>query len=369
MMPNQFLTVKEIAREALLRLENNLVMRQLVHTDFSNEFAKKGDTISVKIPATFEAHDFEGTISTQDINEGEVQVTLDKIADVSVAVTSKEMTLNIDDFGSQVIEGAMQALAQKIDHSLTGLYADIPYFHGTAGITPNSLKHISGVRKVLNNNKVPNVNRRLVFDPEAEAELIVLDAIVHAEKSGTTAALREASMGRILGFDTYMDQNIRTHVAGDYASLTDVTATGTAGSNTVTLTSAAETSTGKLNKGDLLVINSQQYVVTEDTAPAVTGTLTAKVYPNLKFSYSNAPVTFVGDHVANLAFHRNAFAFVTRPMALPTGGADGYVETYNGLSIRVTMGYDMKTKQDTISFDILYGLKTIHPELAARLLG
>lgn len=368
-MGNSFLTVQEIAREALVRLENNLVMRQLVHTDFSNEFAKKGDTIKVKIPATFEANDFEGTITTQDINEGEVPVTLDKIADVSVAVTSKELTLSIDDFGFQVVEGAMQALAQKIDHTLTGLYADIPYFYGTAGQTPNSLKDISGVRKILNNNKVPNVNRRLVFDPEAEAELIVLDAIVNAEKSGSTAALREASMGRILGFDTFMDQNVRTHIAGDYAALTDVTATGEAGSNTVTLESAAGTSTGKLNKGDLLVINGQQYVVTEDTAPAVSGTLTAKVYPNLKSAYNGAPVTFVGDHVANLAFHRNAFAFVNRPMALPSGGADGYVETYNGLSIRVTRGYDMKTKQETISFDILYGVKTIHPELAARLLG
>jgi hypothetical protein len=56
-------------------------------------------------------------------------------------------------------------------------------------------------------------------------------------------------------------------------------------------------------------------------------------------------------------------------MALPLGGATGAVVNYNGLSIRVTMGYTMSNKVNTISWDILYGVKTLQPELAARMLG
>ena len=98
-MSNTFLTVQEIAMESLMRLKNNLVMSGLVHRDYSNEFASKGDTIQVRKPATFVANEFTGTTSTQAISESNVLVKLDKIADVTVEVGSKEMSLNIQDFG------------------------------------------------------------------------------------------------------------------------------------------------------------------------------------------------------------------------------------------------------------------------------
>jgi uncharacterized protein YxjI len=207
-MGNNFLTVADIAKESLMRLQNNLVLGKLVHTDFANDIANKGDTVNVRKPATFTAKDFSSEIEAQDVSESAVPVKLDKIADVSVEVTSKQLSLNIQDFGEQIAEGAMQALAQKIDSDLAGLYADIPYVSGTAGTTPAALADIANVGKILNNNKVPFGNRNLVIDPEAQAKLIILDAIAGADKSGSTDALRDANMGRILGFNTYLDQNI-----------------------------------------------------------------------------------------------------------------------------------------------------------------
>ena len=44
MMSNVFLTPDIIAREALIVLENNLVMANLVHRDYSDEFVSVGDT-------------------------------------------------------------------------------------------------------------------------------------------------------------------------------------------------------------------------------------------------------------------------------------------------------------------------------------
>ena len=44
-MPNEFLTTKSIARQALPRLIENLVMPNLCYKDYSNEFKKQGDTI------------------------------------------------------------------------------------------------------------------------------------------------------------------------------------------------------------------------------------------------------------------------------------------------------------------------------------
>lgn len=368
-MANTFLTVQEIAREALIRLRNNLVMAQLVHREYSAEFGNKGDTITVRKPAVFTADDFTTDITVQNVTESSVAVQLDKIADVSVEVTSKQMALNIQDFGSQILDGAMQAIAQKIDADGHALYADIPYRFGAAATTPDALADLAGVRKVLQNNKVPNTMRRLIIDPEAEAALLVLDAVVNAEKSGSTAALREANMGRLMGFDTYASQNVASHTAGAYAALADVTATAAAGATSIVLESAAGTSTAKLSKGDIFATaDGQVFTVTAETAAAIAGDVTVAVYPAVGTALTASAVTFTATHTSNLAFHRNAFALVNVPLALPTG-SDGYVTSFEGLSVRVVRDYDITYKKEVISFDVLYGWKTLYPELAARLLG
>lgn len=371
-MSNTFLTVNEIAKESLMRLQNNLVLGSLVHRDFSNEFSSKGDTITVRKPASFVAKDFTNATETQNISEGSVPVSLNKIADVTVEVTSKQLGLNVRDFGEQVSEGAMQALAQKIDSDLAGLYADIPFASGTAGTTPAALANIANVGKELNNNKVPFGNRRLVIDPEAQASLVILDAIAGADKSGSTMALREANMGRILGFDTYMDQNIKSHIKGDLTTGAEgATGTVNVSVNPNLVTIAAGGNKKKLNKGDIISFADVDgtYVVTANAETLADGSGTVTIYPAVSEDFTSKAITVVNSHVASLGFHKNAFALVNRPQALPLGGANGYIANYNGLSIRVTMGYTMSSKVNTISFDILYGVKTLDPALACRMLG
>lgn len=368
-MANTFLTTQEIAREALIRLRENQVMARLVHTDYSNEFSFKGDTISVRKPAVFTANEFTSTISTQDVSESSVAVSLDKIADVSVAITSKQMTLNIEDFGTQVLDGAMNAIAQKIDSDLHALHVDIPYFYGTAGTTPSAVSDVTGVRKVLNANKVPMQMRNLVMDEDADAKFLELEAFRAVDKTGATAALREASLGRLFGFDNYMSQNVETFDTGVTAA-TAVAVDGAVASGATSMDIDATTLTGTIKKGTLFTVagNTQQFTVTAD-ATAATNAATVSFYPATTGFDDDAVVTLIADHTANLAFHKNAFAFVNRPMALPSGGADGYQTSFEGLSIRVTQDYSISTKTETMSFDILYGVKTLYPELAAKLIG
>ena len=70
----------------------------------------------------------------------------------------------------------------------------------------------------------------------------------------------------------------------------------------------------------------------------------------------------------NLVFHENAFAFVTRPLIAPAG-VESYTTSYNGITLRVTRGYNMQYKKEMLSMDVLYGYKTMYPELACRVLG
>ena len=286
-MPNNtILTPDIIAREALMVLRNNAVMANLVHRDYSEEFvAGVGDKITVRKPAKFEAKEFDGKgITVQDATENSVDVTMDKHLDVSFAVTSKQLTLDIASFSEQFLKPAMQAFADKVDKYLIALEADVT----------NRVNHAEGLfapadiiaaRKHLTDSAAPTTERRLVIGSQADADLLSNELFISAEKVGDNGtALREASLGRKYGFDIYTDQNIEK---------------------------------------------------TEDNyTPAV-------------------------------AFHKNAFALVTRPLALPNGAAKSAIVNYDGFGLRVVYGYDLNTKTDTISIDMLCGVKTLDKDLAA----
>lgn len=66
-------------------------------------------------------------------------------------------------------------------------------------------------------------------------------------------------------------------------------------------------------------------------------------------------------------FHPYAFAFVARPLAAPAG-VESYTTSYNGISLRVTRGYDMKTKTEMLSMDVLYGYKLLDTALAVKVI-
>ncbi|MBQ9263734.1 MAG: P22 coat protein [Clostridia bacterium] len=370
-MANSFITVKDFARAALPRLIDHLVFPNLIYKDYSDDFsAMKGDTIQVRKPIVLEAKDFDASagVSTQDIVESTVDVTLNKIATVDVGIEALQGATSVEDLTRVFIDPAAAALAAKINADGLELYKDIPCFVGTAGETPASLSVLADARKALNKNKAPVSGRCAVWDPEADAAFTSIDAIVHAEKSGSTQALREGSIGRVMGMDHYMSQGVKQHKTGITAAVgTKLSSLITSGSSKMSITGT--TLTGKLLKGDLIRLNGKTYTVTQDSATASSNTISnVMVTPTLPATSSGVELTLIPSHTANLAFHPMAFAFVTRPLTAPAG-VESYVTHYNGISLRVVRGYDMQHKREMLSMDVLYGFKTLYPELAVRVLG
>lgn len=371
-MPNNFLTADLIAQRALPLLAEKTAMLPLVYRGYDEAYKKAGDTIQVRKPVRATSIDTSGDISSSisDTAENNVNITLDKQRGVARQLTSKEMTLNVDDFTRLVTAPAIQAIAENINGDVLGLYSDIPYFHGASGSTPDALADIAEPAKILNENLAPMDARALVMDFSAESKLRQLDSLVEVDKSGTNEALRRGMLGQVYGMSLVSDGQVKTHTAGTYTALT-ATATGTAGASTVALAASGGTQT--LLKGDLLVIDGYQYVVTADATASSGNIASAAIYPALKTSPSGASVTFpdesAGAHVANVAFQRDAFALAMAPLEMPMGGANSAVVNFRGLSIRVVMDYGFNTDKNLIRFDVLYGVKTMFPELAVRVLG
>ena len=364
-MANQFITVKDFARAALPRLMEHLVFPNLIYKDFTSDFSSsQGDTVQVRKPVVFTAGEFDQQkgVNTHDIVETAVDVTLDKIATVDVGIEALQGATSMEDITRLFIEPAAAALAQKINSDGLMLYQDVGASVGTAGETPSSLAAFAAARKQLNVKKAPVSGRCAVWDPEADAAFTALDPIVHADKCGCTQALREGAIGRVMGMDNYMTQAVKNHESGQMTGTVTVDGAQEEGSMQLKVKGAS----GTLHKGDLVKVDGSTYAVAGEVNFASTQLIpVTTAIPAMK---GGENVTLIPSHTANLCFHPMAFAFVTRPLTAP-GGVESYTTTYNGISLRVVRGYDMKYKKEMLSMDVLYGFKTLYPELAVRVLG
>lgn len=368
-MSNNFISVKEIARQALPRLIENLMFPNLIYNDYSNDFVPgKGATVQVKKPVVLSASDFNAAsgVSAQDVTENSVDVTLDKLATVDVAFSAIESATSVDDLNRLFIEPAAVALATKINGDGMNLYKDIPYSVGTAGTTPDGLDDFANAAKVLNENKAPMTERFGVWNPAANAAFQQIGALVNAEKSGSTEALRAGSIGKVFGLENYMAQGIKNSAApgGAGTVLIDHTSGYAAGVKEIHVDGVSTA----LTAGDTIKIGGYVYTIATVGDLSTADQDITLTYGLLKACADNDAVTLVGAAAENMVFQRNAFAFVTRPLSAPAG-VESYTTSYNGIALRVVRGYDMKYKKDMISMDVLYGYKTLYPELAVRVLG
>jgi hypothetical protein len=223
-MAHTFIKPTVIARRALAVLYNTTVLAALVHRAYDEEFTgKQGDTITIRTPATFEAKTFTRPtgIELQDATESSTTVTLDTLLDVSFPVTSEDLTLTIDDFDGRLLTPAMEAIVQKVDGILAEALVDAAEGGGGGGTATWSSSKPStvftgetGARAKLGRGKAPTMQRYALFSPEAAGVALTEELIVAADKSGWTDALREGSVGRIFGFDTYESQ-VLGYGAGD----------------------------------------------------------------------------------------------------------------------------------------------------------
>jgi hypothetical protein len=208
----EYITPATVARRGLATLYNTTVLAGLISRDYDDAFAGKvGDTITIRKPAVFTATQFNRAtgIILQDPDEDSMPVKLDKIADVSFPVTTEDLTLKIDDFAGRLLNPAMEAITQAIDLALaTALLdaADDPGAGGTATMDTKASDVLAESREKLTRKKLPLTERYAVLSPEATTEALMDINFLNAEKSGSTDALREASLGRVFGQDTYESQ-------------------------------------------------------------------------------------------------------------------------------------------------------------------
>ncbi|RPI84289.1 MAG: hypothetical protein EHM41_13775 [Chloroflexi bacterium] len=397
---NTLLTPTIIAKEALMQLTNSMVMGRHVYTAYKNEFVKVGTSVTIRKPNKFRATKAQARTNTN-LSEPSTTITMTTQAHVSWAFSSVELTTTIEDYSKRYIAPAAAALANQVDYDLTLLYKDVYNYAGTPGTTPATFKVIGDCQTVLDLECAPQDQRVAVLEPTAHWSLADGLKGTFAQKTASDI-MTKGYLGTIGNLHFYMDQNIQRHTTGAFTSgatplMNGSTATGATtfvtngwgGSNTVTagdiFTVAATNQVNTMSGVSTGVLH--KWVVRTTTAD-VSADMTIPVAPTIVFAatgnlaYDNvdalplttAALTFVGTastaYPQNLVFHPNAFALVTVPIEMPSN-VWGARETDSdmGLSIRVVKQYDIDADEEIIRLDILYGTKTLYPELCVRLWG
>lgn len=368
------------AQEALLLLEKNLGMAARIHRGFDRTPQQRGSTITIRKPSTFTVQDAPGT--DQELATEQVSIVLDQWKEVKFALTDKELTYTGEQIINEHIRPASYALADYIDQTLLGLYRDVPWFTGVAGTTPNSVAHITKARQRLFDNKVPfndPTALHMVIDGAAESEFLALQAFSQYQGAGDDGARTQftGSLGRKFGFEISANQNVPTHVPGT-ASATALLSNGTFLKGATSINVDAAALTGTLVHGDSFVIagSTQRYAITNVVATASGNAINSLTFtPPLDQNVADGVAVTVTLQAGarNLAFHRDAFALAVAPLSDLGDGIGARIATVQdpltGLTLRARLWYSGDASKVKVALDILYGVKTLDPNMASVMLG
>lgn len=396
-MPNTIITPQMIARKALKRLTNNLVMGGLVHREYKNEFVKVGDTVSIRKPVKFLVSDGSTRVN-QDVTETSVPFVINKRKHVSWKFSTQDLTLKIEEYDERYIAPAVNVLADQVDVDLLALSTDVYNSVGTPGTTPNAYSILGDAATKLDDEAVPSGDRYVVLNPKANWTMAdALKTLLNSQMNADF--VRKGKLGTIAGADVYMGQNVTRFTTGPKGGTPLVAGGSQTGTSLITdgWTAAAAT---RVAVGDVFTlanvfavnpVNKQstgvlrQFVVASgsNVASDAGGNLTLTIAPAITTTTAyqtvnagpadNAALTFVGTastaYPQNLMFHKSCFGLVVCPLELPDSAGFKSRATADNVSIRVVKDYDIDADDEIIRLDILYGVKTLYPELGVRIWG
>lgn len=389
-MANSILSPTAVTREALRILHQKCNFIGNINRQYDSSFAragaKIGDKLKIRLPNQYTVRT-GATLSAQDTAESSLELQVATQKGVDMNFSSAELSLSLDDFSKRVLEPAVSVLAAAIEADALTMRKDVYQQVNNQGAALTFAKLLSG-RKKLEDSLTPPANRSALLNTTDNADLVdALKGLFH-DDDGISKQYREGSMGRTAGFDFYENTHLSTQSrgAGNGSYLTNG-ASQTGGSI------AVDTGSGAITRGEVFTITGvysvhpetkistgqlQQFVVAEDYAggsgtlsisPAIVASGAGQNVSNA--AADNSAVNLSGSSGAaygqSLLFHEDAFTFATADLVMPRGVDWAAREVYDGISMRIVRQYDINADKFPTRLDIVYGFRTLRPQLACRL--
>ena len=393
-MANTILTPTAVTREILRILHQKASFLATVNLDYDNSFAnsgaKIGTTLKIRTPNQFTVRS-GAVLDVQDVAESSVTLTVATQKGVDVNFSSAELTMELDDFSKRILDPAISALVATVENDMiSNVYKDIYTVVDNAGAAMTYAKLLEAESRMVK-NLVPMSERSLMWHPQAHADMISAWSTLFNDSKEISKEFREGRIGHAVGFDHYRNTHTPLFTSG---TETGTTMTVNGANQTGSTITNSNASSKTLVAGDVITLAGvnrvhpetkadtgelQRFVV---TSAVTAGGLTSGISPSIITSGAtqnvSASPTDTGTITkllggassitdTSLAYHKDAFTFVTADLVMPKGVDFAAREQLDGISMRVVRQYDINNDQFPCRIDILYGYKTIRPELAVRI--
>jgi hypothetical protein len=397
-MSNTFVTTDLVAREVLRVAHEqcrflNTIERQYDKTYFGVG-AKHGSTLRIKNPNEYSIRSGR-VMDVEDQSEVAQTMTVATQKGVDMRVNSADMALSIDAFSKEHIEPATKKLISVVEADvLQGSTKLVANLVGTAGVVPGASGDISMIgqaRARLNQFLAPDSDRSLQIDSDTMASIVNGAKSLFHDGPQIKEAFREGYYSRAAGFDWYENEKILALTNGSDVAGTINDASIATGDTAITLSStnfvAGQVFTmGTAADSGVFAVHPEtknsynflkQFVALADGTTAMTmPTNSGYIYPGAKQNVSRLPVTtkevnFFGSastaYKNALAYHKEAFAFVSADLPIMADAAHCSVRSQDGITVRVWQGSDIRNDELLMRIDILYGYAVLRPEWACRI--
>jgi hypothetical protein len=202
-----------IVRTGLGLLQADLLLPNFVWRDAGGDFAgAANDTINLKVPATALAR----TVALRQQGSGRQRV-MDDLAEGSIplqlttdvyhgtSIDDEQMELDIEDFGAQILLPQTSAVARGIESAVAANMVGATYATTlTFADTDKPEDVFADARRDLNNAQIPMTDRYCVMGTDVENWVIKSDLLTAVNTSGSSETLREATIGRLRGFNSFV---------------------------------------------------------------------------------------------------------------------------------------------------------------------
>jgi hypothetical protein len=359
----------------------------------SAQMAAKDQTIRIPVvPAASASADWspaQTAPNTGDITLGYKDMTIAYAKTQPVRVTGEDQ-LTLDSGNEKMYEKFMgdrfeQAIRMLINEMelvvATKAYKGASRAYGTAGTNPfatDCATPTAQLRKILDDNGCPPMDRQLVINTAAAAAYRSYSGNVAVYAAGTDKVLRSGALLPINDFALRESAQVVAHTKGTATGF-DCTAIEPVGETTI---AADGSNSGTVLAGDVVTrgveggssADANKYVV--NSGSTLTGAASGNFIinnPGLLLATAVADEwTIGGSYAANVGFQRNAIQLITRALAVPIGG-DGakdrivITDPMTGLSFTVALYGEYG--QLHYSIGIAYGAEAIKSNNIAILLG
>jgi hypothetical protein len=387
---NSLLTPTQVTRKALFVLHQKLNFVGSIVREYDDSFAKDGakigSTLNIRLPNQYTVRT-GATLVPQDTTEASAALVVGTQKGVDLNFTSSDLTLSLDDFADRILEPAMAVLAANIEADAMSMYRDVYNQVDNQGQAITFAKVLKG-RKILVDNLAPLSNRCANLNTQDNVDLVDALKGLFNDQDKVSKQYREGYMGRTAGFDFLENTLWPSHPRGAGNAGYVVNGANQTGGQV-----AVQTGTGALAQGDIVTFAGcfrvhpetkastgqlQQFVVTQAYAggagnlqisPAI---VTSGPTQNVSGSPTNGGAVAISgtantNYGLSMLHHKEAFAFATADLVMPKGVDFAAREVYDGISIRIVRQYDINGDRFPCRLDVLYGYKTIRPQLACRL--